>query len=91
MEILKMLSDMLSGNNAEPLFALLNALKNNSFNVKEALKNISPESLAPLFKSFSEAAKSETTSPLNGVTPIANIADREIVYALNRYLSSEIC
>lgn len=92
MEILKILAELMSGEKKDSVISLLNALKNNSFNLKETLKNIKPETLAPLFKTFAEnQAKTETFSAeTSGVAPIANIADKEIVYALNRYVSAKI-
>lgn len=94
MDISTWLKNLLSSGNLQTLLPILNLLRENSFDVKKALNNLTPETLAPIIKALSEnnrptATQSSFTAEPVGVTPIANVADKEIVYILNRYLSSE--
>ena len=69
---------------------IFNFLKANNFDVNNALKNIKPENLTPIVKAFMNDNKNshkENFSSPCGLTPIAKIADKEIVYTLNKYFS----
>jgi len=86
----------LLGNNAEPLKNLLKLLSDGSFDVKSLLGKLTPETLSQI---LSETLKSRPQSAENGtdenfdlsspqgLSPIANLADKDVVFALNRYMS----
>lgn len=94
MDILTWLKNLSSSGNLQAVLPVINLLRENSFDLKRTLNSLTPETLAPIIQAFIENnnAVSEpasfTAEPV-GVTPIANVADKEIVYILNRYLSSE--
>lgn len=90
MEILQfLLSFFLSeygGGKYAPVFELL---KENSFDIGKTLKNLDPKKVAPIVKDiFSSAQKNSPTESVGhfGLSPVKNIADKEIVFALNKYL-----
>ena len=73
----------------EKLSGLFNVLSENSFDIKKILQSFSPEQFAPIIMEMMQNSKKNTTDENfvggYGLTPIANIADKEIVYALNKY------
>lgn len=87
MEILQfLLSEFLKNGQNESLKPLFELLKDNSFDIKKVIKNLSPEIIAPFIQNFTGQNKSRANArQFSGVTPIANIADRDIVYSLNKY------
>lgn len=93
MDIINLLKNFLSGTNAQAILPLLKLLNDNSFDIKKAFSSLTPEMLSPLLKTVFNAAP-ETSAPFyesekpNGVTTIANIADSDIVYCLNRYVNA---
>ena len=70
---------------------ILETFKNNSFDLKKVLSSLSPEVLTPILKDFLSGAKKESPASYNelsfGIEPIKNIADSEIVFLLNAFLS----
>lgn len=72
------------------LSPILELLKDNSFDIKATLKNLSPEKIAPIIKTFmNEQSKSPRETYRGqgyGIAPIAKIADKDVVYTLNKYL-----
>lgn len=94
MDIMSMLQNLLSDTNAKDFAPVINLLRENSFDIKRTLNALSPETLAPILKTLfmknaDSGGKESAFSENVGVTAIANVADKEIVYSLNRYLSSE--
>lgn len=87
MEILQfLLSEFLKNGQNESLKPLFELLKNNSFDIKKVIKNLSPEVIMPFIQKFSGQNKSRANArQFNAISPIANIADRDIVYSLNKY------
>ncbi len=95
MEILKLiLSWFVKEKNLEGFAPIIELLSKNSFDVSKTLKNLNLDTIAPIIKSFMErATKGQNTTPTEnsvggeivGLNPIAKIADKEIVYTLNRY------
>ena len=92
MELLQfLLSFFLSqygGKDFEPIIA---ALKDGSFDLSKALSSVTPQMIMPLIQSF--LSKNKQPQPTDcgegcNLKPIADIADREIIYSLNRYFSS---
>ena len=92
MDIVNLLKNFLSNDNAQAILPLINLLKNNSFDLKRTLNALTPETLSKILETFlkngANTQKSYTAPKTNGVAPIANIADSEIVYALNRYVGT---
>ena len=92
MEILQfLLKFLLSSPNGKDFAPILNLLKDNSFNIANVLKNIKPEMIMPLIAKFLSAQNKSPNVPFGQgehLTPIASIADKDIVYALNKYLSA---
>ena len=93
MDIIRLLKNLLSNESVEALVPILELLRDNGFDLKRTINNISPEKLAPVIEKlflkntyggngFTAEAKT------GGVTPIAQVADSEIVYALNRYIGA---
>lgn len=95
MDISDMIKNLLSDGGLQKLLPVLNVLRENSFDIKKVLQNLTPESVMQVFQSFMSQnsdvgkAEQEFTGYPAGVSAIANVADKEIVYVLNRYLSSE--
>ena len=95
MDILSVLKNLLSETDARSFAPVIDLLRKNSFDVKKTIDALTPETLTPILRSFLSSYREThgktddfTARPV-GVTAIANIADKEIVYCLNRYLSSE--
>jgi hypothetical protein len=94
MELLQFLSSFLSKNsNLKCLAPILEYLSNNSFDLKKALANLSPQALAPVIESLSWLFKNQNPTSSNfkevGLKPITAIADKDISYCLNRYFLSD--
>ena len=94
MDILTWLKNLSQSGELQTLLPVLNLLRENSFDLKRTLNNLTPETLMPIISALSQSkGENQPTASFTaenvGVTPIANVADKEIVYVLNRYLSSE--
>lgn len=94
MEILQvLLSLLLNGKNFENFAPILNAFKENNFDLKKVLTNIDLKSLMPLLSSFLNDKKQSPSVNVGqgfGLSPIAKIADKEIIYSLNQYFHEQI-
>lgn len=94
MEILQSLLSFLlneyGDGNFKPIF---NLLKENSFDITKVLKNLKPETITPIIKEFlskNNKSPTQTVGQGFGLNPIAKIADKEIVYTLNKFFSEPI-
>lgn len=90
MDVLEVLKNLIPDANA--LMPVINLLRENSFDLKKTVQNLTPEKLASIIGPLSESAARtapQTSCRANGVAPIASVADKEIIYTLNRYLSTE--
>ena len=92
MEILQFILNFLTSNlGNSKVSEIFNVLKQNDFDLAKTLKNVNMETLAPIINSFmnTENNKSHKESFISpcGLNPIAKIADKDIVYTLNRYFS----
>ncbi|MBR5192557.1 MAG: hypothetical protein IKW33_04020 [Clostridia bacterium] len=90
MEFIKQLiSFLINEFGIEKLSGLINILSENSFDIKKVLQSFSVEQFAPIIQEFMKGEEKNTTNENfvggYGLSPIANIADKEIVYALNKY------
>lgn len=91
MEISDILKNFVSENNLSALLPILKLLGENSFDIKKTLGGITPETLIKLSGELLKENPPKTAYKTEkiGVSPIANIADKDIVYTLNRYISAE--
>lgn len=95
MDIADIIKNLFSGKCAETVLPIINFLRENSFDLKKAAQNLTPEKIIPVVQAFASAksAAEEKSAPYasqkGGALTIANIADKEIVYCLNRYLNAE--
>jgi hypothetical protein len=94
MEILQFLLSFLLKEGAsgylEPLFE---NLKNNNFDLIKTLQGLNLQTIAPLIRAFMENYQKNENRPTKtaerniSLAPIAGFADKDIVYALNKYIS----
>ncbi len=93
MEILQFLTTLLANEqNLKILTPILELLKQNSFDLKKVLSNVNPQVLAPIIKEFMTNINNRSTDTIernNGLTPISNIADKDIIFSLNKYLGQD--
>ncbi len=91
MELLQFLLSFLSNSqNKDLLNDIINLFKNGSFDMSNILSLIKPEMLAPFINSFFTQAKTPHPNSYGrgvGFEPIINIADKDIVYSLNRIMA----
>lgn len=90
MEILQFLLSFFLNEYGGGKFApILNLLKENSFDIKKVMANLNPETVAPIIKDFMNSAKKESPEAYSGhsegLSPIAGIADKDVIYTLNKY------
>ncbi|MBR2499199.1 MAG: hypothetical protein IKB67_05760 [Clostridia bacterium] len=94
MEILRiLLSFLLKEFGGEQLQPLINAFKENGFNLKSALSCLTPEMIAPIFQMLFNGKTTKPCAENNsaqgyGLSAIADIADKNIVFTLNKYFYS---
>lgn len=92
MEILQFLiSFFLKEFGGDKLQTIIELFRNNSFDLNKIINNLKPETIAPIMQDFFKSMNKEN-SPTdfsvgedNKLSPIARIADKDIVYTLNRY------
>ena len=95
MDITEIIKNLFSGTNAETVLPIINLLRENAFDLKKVVQNLTPEKIIPVVQAFASAksATEDTAAPFGaekgGALTIANVADKEIVYCLNRYLNAE--
>ena len=93
MDALKTILGLFSGKNGETTARLFKILSENSFDIKRVLNVLTAEDLLNIIDGFN-GSRGEQKAPsenyANGVTTISNIADKEIVYALNKYVSERL-
>ena len=92
-----LLSFFLSNDKLKGFSPILELLSKNNFDLSAMLKNLNLEAIAPLITAFMQSrdensSKKQTpaefsTGEVAHLNPIANIADKEIVYILNRYFA----
>lgn len=92
MELLQFLISFLFGEKGEHIIKpILNALSSNSFDLSKILNGETLSTLMPLIKELFSAQNKTPTGFSVGeefkLSPIANIADKDIVYTLNRYFA----
>lgn len=91
MELLQYILNSVMPGKAEQFAPLLSYAVQNNFNVKSMLENLDVSALAPLvsrfFSSPAENPRQDAPAAASPLEPIASVADKDIVYCLNRYLS----
>ncbi len=95
MDLLQILISFLNNlNTNSDLSPLIDLFKNNSFDLKKVLSNFSLETVTPIIKEFLRNFN-QTKNPTDcsvgqdfKLEPIAFIADKDVVYTLNRYFNS---
>lgn len=93
MDALKTILGLFSGKNGETTARFFKILSENSFDIKRVLNVLTAEDLLNIidgFNRFSGEQKTPSENYANGVTTISDIADKEIVYALNKYVSERL-
>lgn len=92
MEILQFLLSFLTKNlNTSFLAPIFELFKNNNFDLKSVLNNLDVSAIMPvlkeIFSSFNMKSPTQTVGQnVYGLNPIANVADKDIIYTLNKYL-----
>ena len=90
MEILQFLTALLTNEqNAKLLAPVFELLRQNSFDLKQVLSNLDPQALKPIIQELFSSIKNRPTDTAernNGLSPISNIADKDIIFSLNKYL-----
>lgn len=91
MDLLQFFSSLLSDQKFMGVFSpIVELLKQNSFDIKKTLASLDPETLKPIIEEFMKNINNrpaQSAERTNGLKPISNIADKDIVYVLNKYLS----
>ena len=91
MEILQFISSLFSDDKIVKLFTpIIELLRQNSFDIKKALATIDPEMLKPIIQEFIKNINNRPApcaERIDGLKPISNIADKDIIYTLNKHLS----
>ena len=90
MEILQFLLNFFNNNdNLGELAPLFKLFEENNFDIKKVLTNLDFEKLAPILSIFSNIKGSENSfsEPISTLSPISSIADKDIIFALNRYFA----
>lgn len=88
MEILQFLLNFFLEEYGDKSFApILESLKNNSFDIASTLKNLNPQTLTPILKTFMNFGNNKAPENLGaqGLNPIVGFADEKIVRSLNKY------
>ena len=70
---------------------VIELVQNNSFDIKSILKNLNFETVLPIIKDIFGGIKNFSPHQkvqAEGLSPIKNIADEKIIFALNEYLDS---
>ena len=91
MDLLQFFSSLLSDQRFMGVFApIVELLKQNSFDIKKVLASLEPEMLKPIVQEFMKNINNrpaQSAERISGLKPISNIADKDVIFALNKYLS----
>ena len=92
MDLLRLITSFLGGDlNLNDFLPLINMIKSGSFNLNTILSILQDEKILPLvkgfFNSFNNRSPTNVVGQVSLLSPIAPIADKDIVFVLNRYLS----
>lgn len=88
MEILQFLVSLMQNN--EKLAPILQALQQNNFDLKKTLFSLDPKILQPFVEGimnfFENKSPTVSVGQDNALAPISNVADKDIIYTLNKIL-----
>ena len=91
MEILQFLISLLKDNESMQKFApIIQVLQQNNFDLKSVFSSLNPQVLAPFLQQFMQYMQKESPTDFvgqNALSPISDIADKDIIFSLNKYLS----
>ena len=91
MELLQIFSTLFGDNKFVNLISpIIELLRQNSFDIKKALESADPEMLKPIVEEFIKNINNrpaQSAERVDGLMPISNIADKDIVFALNKFLA----
>lgn len=93
MDIEYILNNFLKGDMKDKISPVLEMLAKNNFDISKVIKNLDVTTVAPLLGSLFEAfsarkgAAQTAQAAANPLAPISSVADRDIIYSLNRYLA----
>ena len=91
MELLQKLAYFLfNTDGGQKLLPLLSSIMNGSVSLTDLIKNINIQTLLPLLNGFfnngqNKNPPAKADGNCYGLKPVVNLADKEIVYTLNRY------
>lgn len=92
MEFLELLlKNFTDENTASALSSLLKTVSENGFDLNKIMKTADISALLPLLGglfSGGNAAEKPKAEEANPLAPVSSVADRDIVFALNRYLAA---
>lgn len=92
MDFINMLLSNLPTTITEKLSPIINLLKENNFNINSLLSPKVLSTIIPVVEQFlgflNNKSPTDSVGRDNYLDPIAFVADREIVYTLNRYFSN---
>ena len=94
MELLQKLAYFLfNTDGGQKLLPLLSSIMNGSVSLTDLIKNINIQTLLPLLNGFfnngqNKNPPAKADGNCYGLKPVVNLADKEIVYTLNRYFCS---
>lgn len=88
MDLTSLLSSLLQNSNLETLAPIIKSISENGFDLGKILSAIDINTILPLISSFFSGEKKQPVKQANPLTPVLDIADKEIVFALNRYITN---
>ena len=92
MELLQFISSLFSDDKIiKSISPIIELLRQNSFDIKKVLASIDPEMLKPIIEEFIKNINirpAQSAERIDGLKPISNIADKDIIFVLNKYLSA---
>ena len=92
MDLLQLITSLFGGNvDFSAFLPLINILKSGNFNINDLFTLLQNEKVLPLiknlFSSFNNKSPTTEVGQASPLSPIASIADKDVVFVLNRYLS----
>ena len=94
MEILQFLISLLKDNQSLQTFMpIIEQLRQNNFDLKSFLSSLNPQTIRPIIQGLMQFMQTKNPTQTVGLeyalSPISDIADRDIIYSLNKYLSQD--
>ncbi len=91
MDLLQFITSLLGNDNMVKLLSpIIELLRQNSFDIKKVLASVDPEMLKPIIEEFMQSINNrpaQSAERIDGLQPISNIADKDIIFTLNKYLA----